>query len=92
MILYQRASAQPLIAVAKSLDFLAGGNRQSSEQTQFAAPVNDGFVRLSAPDDPDATSAHPDRRAPYAQEVIALRIDGSGDVRRIARTRSTQLD
>jgi hypothetical protein len=49
MILYQRASAQPLIAVAKSLDFLAGGNRQSSEQTQFAAPMRPGYLgRLGA--------------------------------------------
>ncbi|TIU04681.1 MAG: hypothetical protein E5W39_12000, partial [Mesorhizobium sp.] len=50
-----------------------------------------GWVFLTYGGDPDEISAHPDW-APYAQEVIALRIDGSGDVRRIAQTRSTQLD
>ena len=50
-----------------------------------------GWVFVTYGGDPDEIAAHPDW-APYAQEVIALRIDGSGEVRRIAQTRSTQLD
>ncbi|RWQ68596.1 hypothetical protein [Mesorhizobium sp.] len=50
-----------------------------------------GWVFLTYGGDPDEVSARPDM-APYAQEVIALRIDGSGEIRRIAQTRSTQLD
>lgn len=50
-----------------------------------------GWVFLTYGGDPDEIAAQPDW-APYAQEVIALRIDGSGEVRRIAQSRSTQLD
>lgn len=49
MTLQQRESAQPLIAVAKSPDLPAGGNRHSSEQTQIAASVRPDYLgRLSA--------------------------------------------
>lgn len=50
-----------------------------------------GWVFLSYGGDPDEVSKHPDW-APYAREVIALRIDGGGDVRRIVKTRNVPFD
>jgi hypothetical protein len=50
-----------------------------------------GWVFLSYAGDPQEVSGHPDW-APYAREVIALRTDGSGDVRRIVQTRNVPFD
>ncbi|WP_374940425.1 hypothetical protein [Mesorhizobium sp. INR15] len=50
-----------------------------------------GWVFLSYGGSPDQVSKHPDW-APYAREVIALRIDGSGDVRRVVQTRNVPFD
>lgn len=50
-----------------------------------------GWVFLSYGGDPNVVSARPEM-APYAREVIALRLDGSGEVRRIAQTRSVDFD
>ncbi|TPJ19433.1 hypothetical protein FJ425_27065 [Mesorhizobium sp. B2-7-2] len=50
-----------------------------------------GWVFLSYGGDPNEVSARPEM-APYAREVIALRLDGSGEVRRIAQTRSVDFD
>ncbi|UCI16770.1 hypothetical protein FJ970_16505 [Mesorhizobium sp. B2-1-8] len=50
-----------------------------------------GWVFLSYAGDPAEVSNHPDW-APYAREVIALRTDGSGYVRRIAETRNVVFD
>ncbi|TPI09021.1 hypothetical protein FJW06_27745 [Mesorhizobium sp. B4-1-3] len=50
-----------------------------------------GWVFLSYGGEPDKVSARPEM-APYAREVIALRLDGSGEVRRIAQTRSVDFD
>ena len=38
------------------------------------------------------TSVQPSGKAPFYQEVVALRIDGSGEIRRIAQTRNTDHD
>ena len=46
-----------------------------------------GWVFLSYGGNPEELSKHSDW-APYAQEVVAVRIDGSGEARLIARTRN----
>jgi hypothetical protein len=48
-------------------------------------------VFLSYGGTPAEVSQHPDW-APYAQQVIALRTDGSGEVRRIVDTRNAHFD
>ncbi|MDX8534082.1 hypothetical protein RFM41_32110 [Mesorhizobium sp. VK25A] len=50
-----------------------------------------GWVFLSYGGNPDEVSARSEM-APYAREVVALRLDGSGEVRRIAQTRSIDFD
>lgn len=50
-----------------------------------------GWVFLSYGGYPDEVSSRPEM-APYAREVIALRLDGSGEVRRIAQTRNIDFD
>ncbi|MER8380356.1 hypothetical protein NKJ36_06865 [Mesorhizobium sp. M0142] len=50
-----------------------------------------GWVFLSYSGDPDEVSKYPNW-APYAREVIALRIDGSGEVRRIVQTKNAPFD
>ncbi|BAV47548.1 hypothetical protein MLTONO_2645 [Mesorhizobium loti] len=50
-----------------------------------------GWVFLSYGGTPDEISQHPDW-APYAQQVIALRMDGSGEVRRIVDTQNVHFD
>lgn len=50
-----------------------------------------GWVFLSYGGDPNQVATHPDW-APYAREVIALRIDGSGTVRPIVQTRNIPFD
>lgn len=50
-----------------------------------------GWVFLTYTGNPDQVSKHPDW-APYTREVIALRLDGSGDVRRIVQTGNVPLD
>jgi hypothetical protein len=50
-----------------------------------------GWVFLSYAGNPKEVAAHPDW-APYAREVIALRTDGSGHVRRIVSTRNVPFD
>jgi len=50
-----------------------------------------GWVFLSYGGTPAEVSQHPDW-APYAQQVIAVRTDGSGEVRRIVETQNTHFD
>ncbi|BCG82356.1 hypothetical protein [Mesorhizobium sp. 113-3-3] len=50
-----------------------------------------GWVFLSYGGTPAEVSQHPDW-APYAQQVIALRLDGSGEVRRIVDTQNAHFD
>ncbi|MGX8012877.1 hypothetical protein ACVDG8_029870 [Mesorhizobium sp. ORM8.1] len=50
-----------------------------------------GWVFLSYGGNPDEISSRPEM-APYAREIIALRLDGSGEVRRIAQTHSIDFD
>jgi hypothetical protein len=50
-----------------------------------------GWVFLSYAGDPLALAGHP-QVAPFAQEVIALKIDGSGEFRRIAHTINAPSD
>ncbi|WP_411970665.1 hypothetical protein [Mesorhizobium sp. CA14] len=50
-----------------------------------------GWVFLSYSGDPDEVSKH-SAWAPYAREIIALRTDGSGEIRRIAQTRNAPSD
>jgi hypothetical protein len=50
-----------------------------------------GWVFLSYAGSQPAVAAHPDW-APFYQEVVALRIDGSGAVRRIVQTRNVKYD
>ena len=50
-----------------------------------------GWVFLTYAGNPLQGAAHPDQ-APFWQEVTALRIDGSGELRRIVQTRNPQHD
>ncbi|MER8966773.1 hypothetical protein NKI25_13760 [Mesorhizobium sp. M0808] len=50
-----------------------------------------GWVFLTYSGNPDEVSKYP-AWAPYAREVIALRIDGSGEVRRIVQTKNVPFD
>lgn len=50
-----------------------------------------GWVFLSYAGDPLALAGHP-QVAPFAQEVIALKIDGSGEFRRVAHTLNAPAD
>lgn len=61
-----------------------------AEHASLRALGKSGWAFVSYGGNPDEISAHPD--APYAREVIALRIDGSGDVRRIVQTRNVPFD
>jgi hypothetical protein len=60
------------------------GEAQHASLRSLARP---GWVFLSYGGYPDEVSKHPEW-APYVQEVVALRTDGSGEVRRIATTRN----
>ncbi|MGX9118473.1 hypothetical protein ACWTU6_17660 [Mesorhizobium sp. BHbsci] len=62
-----------------------------AEHVSLRALGKSGWAFVSYGGNPDEISAHPDW-APYAREVIALRIDGSGDVRRIVQTRNVPFD
>lgn len=64
------------------------GEAQHASLRSLSRP---GWVFLTYAGDPDQVSKHTDW-APYAREVIALRIDGSGDVRRIVQTRNVPSD
>lgn len=50
-----------------------------------------GWVFLTYSGDPDEVARH-SGWAPFAREIIALKIDGSGEFRRIAQTRNTPHD
>jgi hypothetical protein len=50
-----------------------------------------GWVFLSYSGTYDEIASHP-RWAPFYQEVVALRIDGSGEIRRVAQTRNPKAD
>ncbi|WP_051231647.1 hypothetical protein [Kaistia adipata] len=50
-----------------------------------------GWIIVSYAGDPAVVFRHPGW-APYAREVIALRLDGSGEVRRIAQTHNVPFD
>jgi len=62
-----------------------------ASHASLRALAKPGWVFLSYGGNPDEVSARPEM-APYAREVIALRLDGSGEVRRIAQTRSIDFD
>jgi WD40 repeat protein len=62
-----------------------------SQHASLRALDRPGWVFLSYGGDPDEVAARP-AMAQYAQEVIAVRIDGSGEIRRIAQTRSVDFD
>ncbi|WP_027168621.1 hypothetical protein [Mesorhizobium sp. WSM3224] len=62
-----------------------------AEHASTRALNRPGWAFVSYGGDPDEISANP-TWAPYAREVIALRIDGSGAVRRIAQTRNVPFD
>jgi hypothetical protein len=64
------------------------GEAQHASLRALARP---GWVFLSYGGNPVEVAARPEM-APYAREVIALRIDGSGEIRRIAQTRSVDFD
>jgi hypothetical protein len=64
------------------------GEAQHASLRSLSRP---GWVFLTYSGNPDQVSSHADW-APYAREVIALRIDGSGDVRRIVQTRNVPFD
>jgi hypothetical protein len=65
--------------------------RGEAEHASLRALEKPGWVFLSYGGNPEEISANPDL-APYAREVIALRIDGSGEVRRIVQTRNVPFD
>jgi len=64
------------------------GEAQHASLRSLSRP---GWVFLTYTGNPDQVSKHPDW-APYTREVIALRLDGSGDVRRIVQTGNVPLD
>jgi hypothetical protein len=64
------------------------GEAQHASLRSLARP---GWVFLSYGGYPDEVLKHRDW-APYAQQVIALRIDGSGEIRHIANTRNIPFD
>ncbi|TGS62781.1 hypothetical protein EN817_24295 [Mesorhizobium sp. M3A.F.Ca.ET.174.01.1.1] len=62
-----------------------------AEHASTRALARSDWAFLSYGGNPDQVSANPGW-APYAREVIALRIDGSGAVRRIVQTRNPPSD
>ncbi|MER8849988.1 hypothetical protein NKH94_00090 [Mesorhizobium australicum] len=62
-----------------------------AEHASSRALKRPGWVFLTYGGNPEEISANPGW-APYAREVIALRIDGSGEVRRIVQTRNAPFD
>ena len=76
------------LADGKVTSLMRYGEAQHASLRSLGRP---GWVFLSYSGDPDEVSARP-AWAPYAREIIALRIDGSGEVRRIAQTRNAPFD
>lgn len=64
------------------------GEAQHASLRSLSRP---GWVFLSYGGNPDQVATHPDW-APYAREVVALRTDGSGEVRTIVQTRNVPFD
>jgi hypothetical protein len=62
-----------------------------AEHASARAVARGDWVFLSYGGDPQEVSANPGW-APYAREVIAVRIDGSGAIRRIVQTRNPPSD
>jgi hypothetical protein len=62
-----------------------------AEHASMRALDRPGWVILSYAGDPDEVAGNPSW-APYARELIALRIDGSRTVRRIAQTHNVPFD
>jgi hypothetical protein len=61
------------------------------QHVSLRAVTKPQWAFVSYAGDPSEVALHPDW-APFAQEVIALRIDGSGVFRRIAQTRNAPYD
>ncbi|RUX32503.1 hypothetical protein EOA23_08750 [Mesorhizobium sp. M2A.F.Ca.ET.042.01.1.1] len=76
------------LADGKVTSLMRYGEAQHASLRSLGRP---GWVFLSYSGDPGEVSKHPDW-APYAREIIALRTDGSGEVRRIAQTRNAPSD
>ncbi|MDW6020569.1 hypothetical protein SAZ10_02205 [Mesorhizobium sp. BAC0120] len=64
------------------------GEAQHASLRSLARP---GWVFLSYAGNPDEVAKHQDW-APYAREVVALRTDGSGELRPIVKTRNVPFD
>lgn len=62
-----------------------------AEHASARALDRSGWVFVSYGGNPDEISANRDW-APYAREVIALRLDGSGEVRRVTQTHNVPSD
>ncbi|WEK52228.1 MAG: hypothetical protein P0Y66_09775 [Candidatus Kaistia colombiensis] len=62
-----------------------------AQHASLRAIKRPGWVIVSYGGDPEEVSQHPEW-APFAREVIALRTDGSGKVRRIVQTRNVPFD
>jgi hypothetical protein len=62
-----------------------------AEHVSTRALNRPGWAFVSYGGDPEEIAANP-TWAPYAREIVALRIDGSGAVRRIAQTRNVPFD
>lgn len=65
--------------------------RYGEAQHAALAMRRPGWVFLSYSGMPDEVGRHPGW-APFAQEILALKIDGSGEFRRIAQTRNAPHD
>lgn len=72
----------------KATSLMRYGEAQHASLRSLGRP---GWVFLSYGGTRDELSNHPDW-APYAQEVVAVRTDGSGEVRPIVKTRNVLAD
>jgi len=76
------------LADGKVTSLMKYGEAQHASLRSLDRP---GWVFLSYGGTPSEVSKHQDW-APYAQQVIALRTDGSGEVRRIVNTQDAKFD
>ncbi|MER9920513.1 MULTISPECIES: hypothetical protein [unclassified Mesorhizobium] len=76
------------LADGKATSLMKYGEAMHASLRSLGRP---GWVFLSYGGTPAELSQHPDW-APYAQQVIALRLDGSGEVRRVADTHNAPFD